>query len=91
VLKLVTEVATEGSAAGTVPHLAMADVGESARSDVVGMTMAKEGVGLKQTCFLESGSWEVEVNVWYLGMWSCVCQLLQGNPDPARFGILGQI
>jgi hypothetical protein len=33
----------------------MANVGENARSDVVGMAMAKEGVGLKQTCFLESG------------------------------------
>ncbi len=54
-LRLVTEVATEGSAARTVPHLAMADVGESAKSDVVGMAMVKEGVGLKRTCFLESG------------------------------------
>jgi hypothetical protein len=44
----------KGSAAGTVPHLAMANVGESAKSGVVGMAMAKEGVGLKQTCFLES-------------------------------------
>jgi hypothetical protein len=56
VLKLVTEVATKGSATGTVPHLAMANVGESAKSDVVGMAMAKEGVGLKQTYFLESSS-----------------------------------
>ncbi len=55
-LKLVTEVATEGSTSGTVPHLAMANVGESAKSNVVGMAMAKEGVGLKRTCFLESGS-----------------------------------
>jgi hypothetical protein len=46
----------KGSAAGTVPHLAMANVGESAKSDVVGMAMAKEGVGLKRTCFLESVS-----------------------------------
>jgi hypothetical protein len=33
----------------------MADLGESAKSDVVGMAMAKEGVGLKWTCFLERG------------------------------------
>jgi hypothetical protein len=45
VLKLVTKVATKGSAAGTVPHLAMADVGEIAKSNVIGMAMAKEGVG----------------------------------------------
>jgi hypothetical protein len=31
VLKLVTKVATEVSAARTVPHLAMADVGENAK------------------------------------------------------------
>ncbi len=55
VLKLVTEVPTEGSAAGTVPHLAMASVGGNAKSNIVGMVMMKEGVGLKQTCFLESG------------------------------------
>jgi hypothetical protein len=55
VLKLVTKVATE-AAAGTVPHLAMANVGENAKSNAVGMAMAKEGVGLKRTCFLESGS-----------------------------------
>ncbi len=54
VLKLVTKVATEGSAAGPVPHLAMANVGESAKLDVVGMAIAKEGVGLKWMCFLES-------------------------------------
>ncbi len=55
-LKLVTKVATKGSATGTVPHLAMANVGENAKSDVVGMAMVKEGVGLKWKCFLESGS-----------------------------------
>jgi hypothetical protein len=55
VLKLATKVATKGSAAGTVPHLAMADVEESAKSDVLGMAMAKEGVGWKRACFLESG------------------------------------
>jgi hypothetical protein len=33
----------------------MADVGENAKSDVVGMAMAKEGVGLKWRCFLVSG------------------------------------
>ncbi len=91
VLNLVTKVATEGSATGTVPHLAIADVGESAKSDVVGMVMAKDGVGLKRTCFLESGGWEVEANMWYADVWCCVCKPLQGNQDPACFGILGQI
>jgi hypothetical protein len=49
------EVATKGSAAGRLPHLAMADVGENVKSDAIGMAMVREEVGLKWACFLESG------------------------------------
>ncbi len=50
-----------------------------------------EGVGLKRMCFLESGGWKVEANVWYADVWCCVCQPLQVDQDPACFWILCRI
>ncbi len=29
--------------------------------------------------------------MWYVDVWCCVCQALQGNQDPACFAMLGQI
>ena len=41
----------------------MANAGESAKSEVVGMAIAREGGGLKRTCFLEGGGWDM----WCVG------------------------